>query len=219
MITHSDEIVPPPSAAFPSGAVLCVSRKKLPDAKTVLTPDELTFFNAMTAIESRKTEWLWGRVVAKDAVRLFLERTSHERFTYDETSIAVDRRGKPHVTGPWAARIEISIAHSKGIAAAVAWSASYGAAGLDLEYPRALSEALIDDTFSKTELELVNGPQNALALWCLKEAAAKATGEGTRHRLQDIKVESLTELRCASIRFSATRFAHRGATIAIARII
>lgn len=219
MNIHSDEIVPPASAAFPTGAVLCVSRKKLPDAATVLTPDELAFFRAMSAIESRKTEWLWGRVVAKDAVRIFLERTPHERFTYEEVSINADRRGKPHATGPWAARIEISIAHSKGTVAAVAWDARFGAAGLDLEFPRTISEALVADTFSAAELALVGGPQNALALWCLKEAASKATGEGTRHRLQDIKVETLTELRCASIRFSTAHFAHRGATIAIARII
>src|SRR5579863_9239213 len=42
-------------------------------AQRILTPGEAKFWHSMRAVEKRRHEWLLGRSVAKDAVRLLVE--------------------------------------------------------------------------------------------------------------------------------------------------
>jgi hypothetical protein len=53
----------------------------------------------------------------------------------------------------------------------------------------------------------------------LEEAAAKATGDGVPRSLKDIVIVGLDELRGPGTSFSCAFIAHRGAHIAIARVI
>ncbi len=208
-------------AGMPPDAVLCVAENTPPDldaaAAEFLAADELAGFRSMKAIERRRAEWLLGRITAKEAVCLRAFRTEAKKILPNEFAIGATADGKPFVGGV-KPRVEISISHSRGVAAAVAWDAENGPAGIDLEFPRKISSSLVSETFTAAELALVGGEQNAIKLWCLKEAAAKATGEGIRFRLQNIAVVSLAELRSDAGRFACTLLEHRRALIAVARL-
>lgn len=219
--------------ALPRDAVLRVSSEDLSAelkyaaarakfAAEILAPEELEKFAAMKAAPTREAEWLLGRASAKSAVIEFLEVTASLRVTAAEVVIVADERGKPFPTGAWLREIsegvEISIAHSRGVAVAVAWGGGNGPAGLDLEFPRAMSDALIDRSFTTEELNLVGERGNALELWCLKEAAAKVTGDGIFQSLRDITVVSRTELRGGGRIFSAVVAPFRGGYLAVARL-
>lgn len=198
----SEEVALPAGSVLPAGAVLCASPASLPKdfftsghrvweqvlSMIVLSREERAFFRAMKAIDQRKAEWLLGRTAAKDAVRLFLQRNHGLRVGAADVEIVTDERGKPFATGHWMERITggvaVNLAHSNGTAVAVAWAASQGDAGIDLEFDRILTDALVADTFSAAERNL----GSPVALWTLKEAAAKATGEGIRHKLRDLVI-------------------------------
>lgn len=198
----SEEIPLPADMGLPADAVACASPESLPKdfftsghrvwehvlSMIVLSREERAFFRAMKVNDQRKAEWVLGRTAVKDAVRLFLQRRHELRVGAADVEIVLDDRGKPSVTGYWKDRVPgevaVGIAHSNGTAVAVAWDARHGAAGIDLEFDRALADALVADTFTKAEQGL--GP--VVALWTLKEAAAKATGEGIRHKLSELTI-------------------------------
>lgn len=213
---------------LPAGAVLCVSPRDRPAglaaaADRSLAPAELVAFRDMKAIEGRRREWLLGRIAAKEAVALHLGERHGLDVPTAGVVVAPDARGKPHASGDWMRSVprgvSISIAHSKGLVAAVAWGGEHGPAGLDLERERRLSDALVERAFSAEELALAGGTQGALALWCLKEAAAKAAGRGIFASLADVRVESLTRLRGTGETYAAALLRHGDAQIAIARIL
>lgn len=207
-----------PESALPTDAVLCAAREgcheelmreaeaRVAFAKDVMTGRELASFRSMSAVASREAEWLLGRCVAKRAVGLWMRRSQRIAVSSTEVEIRADERGKPFAAGDWLARVpqgvSISITHSRGDAVAVAWGAEHGAAGIDLEFPREMSDALVERSFSEAELARAGGRSRALELWCLKEAAAKATGDGIFKGLSELDVVSHSEVRGAGRTFS-----------------
>jgi phosphopantetheinyl transferase len=128
-----------------------------------------------------------GRIAAKDAVRLHLEKTRGLRLPVREISILADERGRPHAHVPLletaGASPTVSIAHTDGVAVAVA-SGRGDAIGIDVErldrrrgdYERA---AFDDDERRRLDAGTPGErAARALRLFCAKEAAAKATGLG-----------------------------------------
>ena len=154
-------------------------------ADASLEPGERAAWEAIRSAR-RRQEWLMGRLAAKEAVRGRLEARG---MAPEAAAIAIrpDAMGCPRAAGPAVeasgAPMAISIAHTRGVAAAVAGATADGL-GLDIEridrrrgdYERA--------AFSDEERRRLDaGPadqraERALRLFCAKEAVAKAIGRG-----------------------------------------
>jgi 4'-phosphopantetheinyl transferase EntD len=154
-------------------------------ADVSLDPEERVAWEAIRSAR-RRQEWLMGRLAAKDAVRGRLEARG---MAPEAAAIAIrpDSLGCPRAAGPAVegsgAPMAISIAHTRGVAAAVAGATADGL-GLDIEridrrrgdYERA---AFTDE--ERRRLDAGPGDQRAeraLRLFCAKEAVAKAIGRG-----------------------------------------
>lgn len=125
-------------------------------------------------IEKRRSEWLAGRLAAKD---LLADAGKEPR----ELEIGMDRLGRPCCGG----RL-ISISHSNGWALA---AAKPGAVflGADLEKVEERHPAWYSDYFHPVELPRPD-PSEGTRLWALKEALMKALGLGLMADPMDIRV-------------------------------
>lgn len=138
-----------------------------------------------------RTAWLLGRIAAKDAVRQLLwDRGAGPLFPV-EVPVGNDEDGRPHAQGPLAAGLRLSLAHKDRLA--VAYAHPGHAVGIDVEAvtedPAALSRIALtaDERLIAEELAARDGCGLAhvlTALWCAKEAAAKAEGTGLGGRLR-----------------------------------
>lgn len=148
---------------------------------------------------ARRTEWLFGRVAAKEAVRRFLDRYYQARWSDADVQVYSDPSGKPRVTGPWLHHMrsdvdfDLSIAHTaRFIMAAVAVNARVG---VDVEaFDRYLSDEFARGVFLPEEQELamnaVDTPSAIIRFWCAKEAVSKALGTGIRYSPRELCVVS-----------------------------
>jgi phosphopantetheinyl transferase len=137
----------------------------------------------------RRFEWLMGRAVAKDAVRKLLKRKYELDLCPADIEIETNKNGQPFVNGVWTKEVDcipsISIAHTKGVAAAIA-TAMHEAVkiGIDIECLRSLEDGFLKKVFNSHEEQLLstiddnNFDKWVLRLWCAKEAVAKAIGIG-----------------------------------------
>jgi phosphopantetheinyl transferase len=136
---------------------------------------------AMGGIRSvqRRTDWLNGRIAAKDAVRSLLFEAGHDAIFPGEITITPDAAGKPLVTGPFTLDIRVSIAHKGDIAVALA--AEGWDPGIDVEKIEPRSDAFAALALDPQELALLPSEQRdewLTRFWCAKEAAGKALGVG-----------------------------------------
>ena len=152
-------------------------------------------FAEMTGSVARRTEWLFGRVAAKEAVRRYLKETYQARWSDADVQIWADERGKPHALGAWqdrlSERIDIAIAHTSQFVVAVA--AANARVGVDVESAmRNLSEEFTSGVFAPEELELAAACANSstaiIRFWCAKEAVSKALGTGIRYSPKEMVV-------------------------------
>jgi len=147
----------------------------------------------MPGVEKRRHEWLFGRCVAKEAVRSLLEKNLDLRLSPTEIEIVPDPYGRPQVTycpvgqahslrgapGP-----ALSIAHSDGTAVALAVLDPQAQVGIDLESLTHRREDFEAIAFSPDERRLLAAlppdlrQEWALRMWCAKEAVGKALGRG-----------------------------------------
>ncbi|MEV8021338.1 beta-ketoacyl synthase N-terminal-like domain-containing protein [Streptomyces sp. NPDC086554] len=146
-----------------------------------------------------RAAWLLGRIAAKDAIRgLLWERDAGPVFPA-EVPVGNDDQGRPRPEGPLAAGLRLSLAHKDQLAVAYAQPAhAVGngigiGIGIDVETvtddPAALSRIALtaDERHLAEELAAREGTGRAqalTALWCAKEAAAKAEGTGLGGRLR-----------------------------------
>ena len=163
----------------------------------VLDASERRDFDEMTGSVSRRTEWLFGRVAATEAVRRFLRDNYQARWSAADVRIWADGSGKPHALGAWndllAAKVDIAIAHTAQFVVAVA--AANARVGVDVEsVARDLSEEFASGVFTPEELELAaqaaNATQAVVKFWCAKEAVSKALGTGIRYSPKEMVVTS-----------------------------
>jgi len=140
--------------------------------------------------EPRRSLRLWGRIAAKDAARrLRLAGGGGPVFPAD-LEILPDRHGRPVLRSlldpdradPAAA---VSIAHTEGVALAVATTDPEARPGVDVERVVPRPEGFEAVAFSPGERSLLDlaarggdRPEWVARFWCAKEAAAKATGLG-----------------------------------------
>ncbi len=166
-------------------------------SNVILGAQERDEFSKMPGSASRRTEWLFGRVVAKEAVRRYLADFHQARWSDADILIWRDDSGKPHAIGKWgdylSAKIDIAIAHTSQFVVALA--AANAKVGVDVEsVSRDLSDEFTAGVFVEEELELAAGAPNAsqaiIRFWCAKEAVSKALGTGIRWSPREMHVTS-----------------------------
>lgn len=164
----------------------------------VLNKTERSDFLDLSGSTSRRTEWLFGRIAAKEAVRRFLQENYQARWCPADVQIWRDDSGKPHPIGSWkddhlTSSIDLAIAHTAQFVVAVV--AANARVGVDVESrDRDLSEEFTHGVFTPDELELairaVNAPSAVIRFWCAKEAVSKALGTGIRYSPRELIVDS-----------------------------
>ncbi|MEW6167476.1 MAG: beta-ketoacyl synthase N-terminal-like domain-containing protein [Pseudomonadota bacterium] len=166
-------------------------------AHMVLNHAERRQFYALPATGPRREEWLMGRIAAKEAVRDWAARRGVAVAAAD-IEIAADAQGAPRILCPALSGQplpQLSISHSRRWAVAALGPADE-AVGLDYQRLDQIdAEALIAGGLNAAERHWLPGPDDsaerlrvAVALWCAKEAAAKAFGTGLAGRPQDWRV-------------------------------
>lgn len=161
----------------------------------VLGADERRDFAEMSGSAARRTEWLFGRIAAKEAVRRFMRDFHQARWSDADVRVWPDGSGKPHALGAWndylSERLDIAIAHTAQFVVAVA--AANARVGVDVEsLSRDLSEEFASGVFCAEELDLAASAADAthavIKFWCAKEAVSKALGTGIRYSPKEMKV-------------------------------
>lgn len=161
----------------------------------VLDASERREFAEMTGSISRRTEWLFGRVAAKESVRRFLKDFYQARWSDADIRIWPDDSGKPHALGAWNdylnTKLDIAIAHTAQFVVAIA--AANARVGVDVEsIARDLSEEFAAGVFTPEELDLAaqaaNASQAVIKFWCAKEAVSKTLGTGIRYSPKEMIV-------------------------------
>jgi phosphopantetheinyl transferase len=138
------------------------------------------------------TEWLCGRIAAKDAVRRLLFEGGRESMYPAEIEITSDEEGRPLVATSTGRDIRVSLAHKKGIAVAIA--AEGQTPGIDVEHVEPRSDAFNAMSFHPEELAMIPEQDRDVwltRLWCAKEAVGKATGQGLAGNPKTLRVHRI----------------------------
>ncbi len=170
----------------------------------VLSHQELKTWLHLPGHEKRRKEWLSGRLVAKDAVRLFLKNRYQLKASPPDIEITTDTHGRPIAGGELieklGSRLTISITHSAGSAVAVAGEYDgHVGVGIDMERVGQKHEGLERMALTKNEQALLSGVQASrreewlIRLWCAKESVAKALGRGMAGGPNSLVVQGLEE--------------------------
>ncbi|MFE9477381.1 beta-ketoacyl synthase N-terminal-like domain-containing protein [Streptomyces spororaveus] len=142
-----------------------------------------------------RAPWLLGRIAAKDALRQLLWDGGAGPVFPAEVPIGNDPAGRPLAESRLTRGFRLSIAHKERVAVALAHPSR--PVGIDVEQVTADPDALIRIALGPAELRLAERlaaeggtglPAALTALWCAKEAAAKAAGGGLGGRPRDWRV-------------------------------
>ncbi|WP_405815955.1 MULTISPECIES: beta-ketoacyl synthase N-terminal-like domain-containing protein [unclassified Streptomyces] len=142
-----------------------------------------------------RAPWLLGRIAAKDALRQLLWDGGAGPVFPAEVPIGNDPAGRPLAESRRTRGFRLSIAHKERVAVALAHPSR--PVGIDVEQVTADPDALIRIALGPAELRLAERlaaeggsglPAALTALWCAKEAAAKAAGGGLGGRPRDWRV-------------------------------
>ena len=165
-------------------------------SQIILCEGERKAFAEMPGTVQRRTEWLFGRIAAKEAVRRFLNENYQARWSSADIQIWADDQGKPHALGAWAdlmsVRLDLAISHTRDFVVAVV--ASNARVGVDVESAaRDLSEEFTNGVFTAAELEMAKESSSAqvtlIRFWCAKETVSKALGTGIRYSPRELSAE------------------------------
>ncbi|MEC4982592.1 MAG: beta-ketoacyl synthase N-terminal-like domain-containing protein [Oscillatoria sp. PMC 1068.18] len=182
-------------------------------AHLVLNQPEREFWYNLPEKGSRRTEWLLGRIAAKDALRQWGQENYQIDLAPVDIEILPDREGKAIATCPELAAFtslpDVSITHSCGyVVAAVASPPTR--LGIDLQRLDYVQvEDLVSVAFTPAEIELLRdfAPKTAIGLWAAKEAAAKAFGTGLRGMPQQWCINNYTgELKQVTVSHKSQLF-------------
>jgi phosphopantetheinyl transferase len=157
-------------------------------AHLILTEKEREFWYSLPLKGSRRSEWLLGRIVAKDALRQWAKQRFNLDLTPMDIQILPDDLGKPLLYCPKLEAIaplpDLSISHGRNyFVGAIAEPGMR--IGIDLQRLDAVAYLdWLELAFTLKELELLaqlpqqNEKAIIIGAWCAKEAAAKAAGTG-----------------------------------------
>jgi acyl transferase domain-containing protein/phosphopantetheinyl transferase len=169
-------------------------------AHLILGRRERAQWRAISQIPKRRHEWLLGRLAAKDALRRLLQRRNGIALAPADIEIVPDAHGCPQAAGAWRERLGVtpvvSIAHSGGVAAALAAIDSRVLVGIDIERVTADRDGFEAIAFAPHEQHLVSTLDAEarrewhVRMWCAKEAAGKAIGRGLAGGLSALHVQT-----------------------------
>lgn len=152
-----------------------------------------------TGMERRQREWLLGRIVAKDAVRILLQRTYGIKVRAADITISRTDENAPVVVipslGPAIPVPQVSIAHSNEVAVAIAVPGHHDTPGIDIEKIEHRDSDFSEIAYTGRERELMRSlnediNRSTTIFWAVKEAACKAGGTGLR-KVDHIEIESV----------------------------
>ncbi|MEV0992551.1 beta-ketoacyl synthase N-terminal-like domain-containing protein [Streptomyces sp. NPDC049949] len=184
----------------PQPAGWCLARRRWTDPAS----QELVMRRYLGAAERTAYErlaprarapWLLGRIAAKDALRQRLWDDGAGPVFPVEVPVGNDPAGRPVSEGALACGFRLSIAHKDRVAVALAHPSH--PVGIDVEPVTGDPDALIRVALTPAELLLAEElaaregtglPAALTALWCAKEAAAKARGTGLGGRPREWRV-------------------------------
>jgi phosphopantetheinyl transferase len=161
-------------------------------AHVALSRVERQTWQRLKGPKRRRVEWLLGRVAAKDAIRLLVQKTYGLTLCPADVEIVADERGRPVVQGTWLKKlgqpIVVSLAHTEGVAVAVAGHPGENtltcSLGIDIERVSRQSHEFEGVALTPAEQARLAtmGKRDVeawpLRLWCAKEAVGKALGQG-----------------------------------------
>jgi phosphopantetheine--protein transferase-like protein len=176
-------------------------------AQVTLNRKERKVWSQRSGPESRRRQWLLGRLAAKDAVRLILKDLYQVEACPADVQILADEYGRPFVSGELIEKhgccLCLSIAHSKDTSVAVVAECKEGlkGVGIDIERIDQNHDGLEDGGFTKPEISFLDNAPDLdrnewlLRLWCAKEALAKALGLGlmgnpSHYLIKDVSFET-----------------------------
>ncbi|MEQ8787394.1 MAG: polyketide synthase dehydratase domain-containing protein [Pirellulaceae bacterium] len=153
-------------------------------AQITLAPDELREFKKLKTTDKQKSDWVFGRMAAKDAARQLWFARNGQRLYPADIAIDHDEHGRPSARNRAADPAEdfphVSLSHTDGLLAGLA--STHPHVGIDVEKiaPREASfEQVAFDAEERRLLEQFADRDEAVTrLWCAKEAVAKAVGRG-----------------------------------------
>jgi len=197
-------------------------------AHTTLSARERETWVALPQAGPRRVRWLMGRVAAKEAVRRWAAEQHGRSLSLIDIEIRADERGKPVVAfvdgGESIEPPDLSISHGDRLAVAVV--ATDVAVGVDIEEEREGNPREVPEiAFAEGELtEASRAGVPPIALWCAKEAAAKALGVGLlgeprRWRVRDLAADGCTAVvQIEGLRISVTLHRLEQAMVAVAQV-
>ncbi len=191
-----------------SAVIMKVVEVEIPEDETallwlsdyILNPAEKKYLPSRTGAERRRREWILGRIAAKDAIRICLERQYGIKVCPADIAIIPSESGAPVVLveglPPAFGIPQVSIAHCDQQAVAIATVGSKRP-GIDLERIVEREEGFRQIAFTSAERQLLECSNMDLSAalkdavtWAVKESVAKCTGQGLQ-RVDHVIVEQL----------------------------
>ncbi|MGH9162317.1 MAG: beta-ketoacyl synthase N-terminal-like domain-containing protein [Vicinamibacteraceae bacterium] len=169
-------------------------------AHLVLSRRERKLWCELAATPARRSEWLLGRVAAKDTVRRLIADRHGIDLCPADVEVLPTESGRPCVSGAWQAALgctaAVSISHVQGEAVALATLDADTLVGIDIERVSGRHDGFETAAFDEEELRRVaEAPGSTkewlLRAWCAKEATGKALGLGLSQGLLSLKVRDV----------------------------
>jgi phosphopantetheinyl transferase len=155
---------------------------------TQLGPMERATYLTEPGPDQRRSQRLWGRIAAKEAARRLWKEAGDPATYPADLAIVAGEHGRPLLTRLGDFQLEstpaISIAHTEGIAVALAAADPDARVGIDVEPIVERDASFLSAAFTPGERSLLgrrsgsNRAEWTARFWCAKEAAAKASGLG-----------------------------------------
>jgi len=170
--------------------------------QAMLSQQEKETWRNLKERETRQTKWLSGKVVAKDALVMFLKAHNGMELSPVDIEITADEHGRPVPQGAWTEHVPVvpalSITHTDGLAAVlVGYCANDQRIGIDVELLRQNIPGFDGLAFAAEEQSLLNSLDESsrqewmTRFWCSKEAVAKALGRGLTEGPQSLAVQQI----------------------------
>ncbi len=166
-------------------------------ARVTLTAEELTKFRKIDGPVAEKIQWLFGRMAAKDAVRLLWRSRTGARMVPADISIDLDENGRPIATPLGQDRPDdypnVSIAEAGGLI--VAASSFDRPVGVDLEVIEARDAESVSAILNNNEQKLLepfeNQDEAVTRFLCAKEAFVNAVGRGLLNGPGNVTIQAV----------------------------
>lgn len=170
-------------------------------AHTMLTEAEKKQYYSFPEGNPRREDWLMGRIAAKELlIDWIMKETIEDRYNPIDIEIRIDEHGKPYgvcTPLPELKLPDFSLAHSKRYAVTVCARDLDTSVGIDYEWLDGFNyDDVLAGGFAKETMEQVRAlPEDqrtraTAALWCSKEAVAKALGSGMNYEPREWAIDS-----------------------------